>query len=144
MTIALVLALAVPAPVFAQEAPASAAAQAPSAQDNPAPRSDTPEADSTENEILVIAQKLYGEVESPQPPILELNQEDIAAYGAGSLAELISALGSQTGSGRGRGGSMPVILVNGTRVSSFRELRSYPPEAIEKVEVFPEEVAQRY
>lgn len=146
LTIALVLALAAPAPVFAQEASASAATAAPtpSAQDNPAPRGDTPEADSTENEILVIAQKLYGEVEAPQPPILELNQEDIAAYGAGSLAELISALGSQTGSGRGRGGGMPVILVNGTRVSSFRELRSYPPEAIEKVEVFPEEVAQRY
>ena len=145
LTIALVMALAAPAPVLAQQqVAAAAAAPAPSAQDNPAPRDDTPEADSTENEILVIAQKLYGEVEGPQPPILELNQEDIAAYGAGSLAELISALGSQTGSGRGRGGGMPVILVNGTRVSSFRELRSYPPEAIEKVEVFPEEVAQRY
>jgi hypothetical protein len=36
------------------------------------------------------------------------------------------------------------MLVNGVRISSFRELRSYPPEAIQKVEVFPEEVAQRY
>lgn len=137
LTLALVMALSVP--VHAQQ---GAAAQ--SAQQSDAAPAQTQAADSTENEILVIAQKLYGEVEVPQPPILELNQAEIAAYGAGSLAELISALGSQTGSGRGRGGSMPVILVNGTRVSSFRELRSYPPEAIEKVEVFPEEVAQRY
>jgi hypothetical protein len=36
------------------------------------------------------------------------------------------------------------MLVNGVRISSFREIRSYPPEAIQKVEVFPEEVAQRY
>ncbi|MEM8726311.1 MAG: hypothetical protein AAGE86_12390, partial [Pseudomonadota bacterium] len=51
----------------------------------------------------------------------------------------------QTGSARGRGdGGRPVILVNGIRVGSFRELRSYPPEALEKVEVFPEEVALRF
>ena len=47
-------------------------------------------------------------------------------------------------SGRGRGGGQPVVLVNGQRVASFRELRRYPPEAIQKVEVFPEEVALQY
>jgi iron complex outermembrane recepter protein len=44
----------------------------------------------------------------------------------------------------GRGGGFPVILVNGVRIGSFRELRSYPPEAIERFEVFPEEVALQY
>ena len=98
----------------------------------------------TEGEILVIAETLRGTVDAPQPPLLELGAEEIAAYGASSIADLLAALGPQTTSGRGRGGGSPVILVNGTRISSFRELRSYPPEAIEKVEVFPEEVAQRY
>ncbi|BBC73796.1 conserved hypothetical protein [Altererythrobacter sp. B11] len=100
--------------------------------------------DSTEGEILVIADALRGTVEAPQPPILELTTEDIAAYGVSSVADLIEALGPQVNSGRGRGSGPPAILVNGVRIASFRELRSYPPEAIEKVEVFPEEVALRY
>ncbi len=95
-------------------------------------------------EIVVLAERLYGQLDTPQPPVLELNAEDIAAYGSGSIADLIDALGPQTGGGSGRGGGFPAILVNGVRISSFREMRSYPPEAIEKVEVFPEDVAQRY
>ena len=62
----------------------------------------------------------------------------------GTAVGLMQALAPQTGSSGGRGGGFPVMLVNGVRISSFREIRSYPPEAILKVEVFPEEVAQRY
>ncbi|WP_235913304.1 porin family protein [Croceibacterium salegens] len=100
--------------------------------------------DLSDNEILVIAGSLRGAVEAPQPAVVELNEEDIASYGAGSLAELVAALSAETGSGRGRGGGQPVFLLNGLRVSSFREMRSFPPEAIRKVEILPEEVAQRY
>lgn len=101
--------------------------------------------DEALNQILVYGARLVGQIDAPQPPILELDSEDIAAYGAGSIAELIQALGPQVSSGRGRGGGgRPVILVNGVRISSFRELRSYPPEAIARTEVFSEEVAQRY
>ncbi len=39
---------------------------------------------------------------------------------------------------------MPLILVNGQRVTNFRELRNYPPEAIKRVEILPEEVALRF
>ena len=99
----------------------------------------------TENTIVVFGRRLLGQVETPRPPLLELEEADIAAYGAGSIAELLEALAPQISSARGRGGGgRPVILVNGLRISSFRELRSYPPEAIERVEVFPEEVAQSY
>ena len=98
----------------------------------------------SDEDIVVIAESLAGRVDAPQAPIEELDQEDIAAYGAGSLGELIQALGSQTGSARGRGSGPPVFLVNGVRVSSFREMRSYPPEAVEKIEILPEEVAQRF
>src|SRR3546814_7288510 len=50
----------------------------------------------------------------------------------------------QTRSGRGRGGGRPVILVNGRRISGFGAVRNIPPEAIAKVEIFPEEVALQY
>lgn len=99
---------------------------------------------SDEDTIIVLGARLIGQVQAPQPPLLELGEADIAAYGAGSIAELIQALGPQVNSARGRGGGFPVILVNGVRIGSFRELRSYPPEAIERFEVFPEEVALQY
>lgn len=129
-------------PALAQDAPASGQlpATTPSVSTSGAETPD-PSADDT---ILVLGARLIGAVEAVQPPILELNEQDIAAYGAGSIAELLAALGPQVQSGRGRGGGQPVILVNGVRIASFRELRSYPPEAIEKFEVFPEEVALQY
>ncbi|MGH6786513.1 MAG: TonB-dependent receptor domain-containing protein [Novosphingobium sp.] len=95
-------------------------------------------------EIVVTAPRLPGQVEAPQLPVITLNEEEIAAYGAGSVADLIAALAPQTGSGRGRGGGFPVLLVNGQRIGSFREMRNFPPEAIRRVEVLPEEVALRF
>ena len=96
------------------------------------------------DEILVIADRLRGLVDTVQAPILELEEEDIAAYGAGSIADLVAAIEPQTSSNRGRGGGRPVFLINGVRVGSFREFRSYPPEAVQKVEVLPEETAQKF
>lgn len=99
---------------------------------------------SAPNEILVIGSRLRGEVISPQPPVAEYDERDIQALGAGSLTEVLEALGPQVGSGRGRGGGRPLILVNGRRISNFRELASYPPEAVRKVSILPEEVALQY
>ena len=78
------------------------------------------------------------------PPVEELNEADIAAVGASSLTDLVAAVAPQANSGRGRGGGMPIILLNGQRVSGFRELRDLPPEAIRQVQIFPEEVALKY
>lgn len=119
------------------------AAGAAHAQDiSPSGTASDPAAD--DSVIYVIAESIRGSVDVPQVPVLELDATDVAAYGTGSVEELLEALAPQIGSGRGRGGGRPVILVNGRRVASFREMRSYPPEAIEKVEVFSEEVAQSY
>ncbi|MEO5707996.1 MAG: hypothetical protein ABIT10_02720 [Alteraurantiacibacter sp.] len=145
--IATSLLLAGLAPAQAQDTPNADTAQAPAqaqAADPVAPTSSASNETEADDTILVLGARLVGTIDAVQPPILELTQEDIAAYGAGSIAELLSALGPQVQSGRGRGGGQPVILVNGVRISSFRELRSYPPEAIEKFEVFPEEVALQY
>ena len=96
------------------------------------------------NEIVVTAERIRGQVDTDVPPVLELDAEEIATYGAGSIEELIEQLAPQIGSGRGRGEGRPVFLVNGQRVGGFREFRRYPPEAIEKVEVLPEEVALQF
>jgi len=95
--------------------------------------------------IVVRAQRLRGQLDVEQAPLLELGEDDIAAEGVTSVADLISQITAQTGSSRGRGGGgQPVILINGIRVGSFREFANYPPEALARVEVFPEEVAQRF
>ncbi|WP_298337240.1 hypothetical protein [uncultured Erythrobacter sp.] len=95
--------------------------------------------------IIVEGQRLRGQLDVEQAPILELGEEEIAAEGVASIADLVTQISAQTGSSRGRGGSgRPIILVNGIRPGSFRELFQYPPEALNRVEVFPEEVAQRF
>lgn len=95
--------------------------------------------------IIVQATRPRGSLDVEQAPIQELDAQDIAAEGVTSVADLITQITAQSGSARGRGGGgRPVILVNGIRVGSFREFANYPPEALERVEVFPEEVAQRF
>ena len=96
------------------------------------------------NEILVLGTRLKGSVETDVPPTDTLSEADITAVGASSVADVLAAIAPQTGSGRGRGGGPPVILLNGQRISSFRELRDLPPEAIKQVQIFPEEVALQY
>lgn len=135
LAIAVVL-QAVPLPGAAQEAPQGDPVAAPAPDDE----EESLDADT----IIVTADSLRGTVDTPAPPVLELDEADIAAYGAGSIADLIQALAPATGGGSGRGGGFPVILVNGVRISSFRELRSYPPEAIEKTEVLAAEAAQQF
>ena len=96
--------------------------------------------------IVVEGTRIRGQLFVEEKPIAEFNEQDIAAFGASSIADVIAAIEPATGSGArgGRGSGPPVFLINGIRVSSFREFRSYPPEAIQKVEVFPEETAQRF
>ena len=124
--------------------PALATAPAPSA----APASDAAQpgdaATINGRTIYVIAGKIKGQVDAPQTPIATFDEEDIAAYGASSITDLLEDISAETDTGRGRGASGPVILVNGQRISSFREIHDYPPEAIQKIEVLPEETALRF
>jgi iron complex outermembrane recepter protein len=95
-------------------------------------------------EIVVTAPRIRGSVETKVKPIDELGEADVQALGATSIAEVVASVAAQSGSGRGRSSGPPIILLNGQRVSSFRELRDLPSDAIKKVEVFPEEVALQY
>jgi hypothetical protein len=100
--------------------------------------------DGEETEIVVTGQRQRGEVLGDIPPEITLNPREIRALGTSNVAELLQVLAPQTGSSRGRGGGGPVVLVNGRRISSFSEIRDLPPEAIQRVDILPEEVALRY
>lgn len=131
------MALVLTAPALAQDAPPSAD----EGEERPQPTSSLDE----EGQIVVRAGRLPGQLDVPQQPLVELDAEDIAAYGVSSIEDLVAQLGPATGSSTGRGGGgRPVFLINGIRVSSFREFFAYPPEALRKVEVLPEEVAQKF
>src|SRR5438105_5757345 len=94
-----------------------------------------------EQEIVIVGQKPRGSVIGDIPPEDTLDARDVRATGATSITELLDALAPQIGSTQGRGGEQPVLLLNGQRVSSFREMRDIPTEAIQRVEILPEEVA---
>lgn len=108
-----------------------------------APAPAEPLTDDDVDAIVVTAERVRGQVDTPSAPVLELDQQQVQAYGAASIADLVAQLSPAVGSGRGRGGR-PVFLVNGQRITSFREIGRYPPEAIKKVEVLPEEVALKF
>ena len=97
-----------------------------------------------EEEIVVTGARARGSVVGDIPPENTLDARDVRATGATSITELLDALAPQIGSSRGRGGEAPVLLLNGQRISGFRELRDIPTEAIQRVEILPEEVALKY
>lgn len=132
------------APAQAVEAPGGDAAPAVPATLAGSAAAPGDEDEPQAGEIVVVATRIKGQVDAPQAPVQTLNEEDIASYGAASISDLLDALSPQTGSGRGRGSGRPVVLLNGQRISGFREMRNIPPEAIRRLEILPEEVALRY
>jgi len=136
-SLGLVLAVSMPAMVTAQQAPSRPAA-APAAQ---APEQD----EGAESEEIVVtgSRKLPGAVIGDIPPDQTLGQAEIRSYGVSTVSDLLNELSPQTTSGRGSGGA-PVVLLNGRRISSFSEIRDIPTEAIQRVEILPEEVALKY
>jgi outer membrane cobalamin receptor len=114
------------------------------AQQQPAPAPPDEEYEGEGETIVVTCQRPRGSVIGDIPPENVLDSRDVRATGATSIAELLEALSPQLGSARGRGGERPILLLNGQRISGFRELRDVPTEAIERVEILPEEVALKY
>ncbi len=138
-------AFVVAVPAFAQDTPpprqspgtAQPATVAPASQANPDESGD-------EEDIVVTGQRPRGSVVGDIPPENTLTGRDVRATGATNITELLDALAPQIGSARGRGGERPILLLNGQRISGFRELRDIPTEAIQRVEILPEEVALKY
>lgn len=100
--------------------------------------------ETSEPEIVVTAPQLRGAVKGDIPPEIELGETAVASYGASTISELLTALSTETTSGRGRGAGAPVVLLNGRRIAGFAEIRELPTEAIERVQIMPEEVALKF
>lgn len=95
-------------------------------------------------EIVVSGQRPRGSVIGDIPAERTFSQLDIRAYGASTIGDLLDVLGPQVASNRGRGDNAPITLLNGRRVSDFSEIARIPSEAIERMDVFPEELALQY
>ncbi|HEY0599915.1 TonB-dependent receptor plug domain-containing protein [Brevundimonas sp.] len=130
-----------------RQQPPAGQTQEPAPQEDEAPLPTATEEDTRDavdlGTVDVTGQRPRGSVDSDIPPDLTLSAEEIQAYGASSIAELLTYLEPVTRSSRGSGGQ-PVMLVNGRRISGFREIQGIPPEAIERVDILPEEVALEY
>jgi hypothetical protein len=100
--------------------------------------------EAARGEIVVTGQRPRGSVIGDIPPAQTFNPLDIRAFGANNIGELLQTLGPQVSSGRGREDAGPIVLLNGKRVSGFAEIARIPTEAIERMEVFPEELALKY
>lgn len=96
------------------------------------------------DDVVVTAGRPRGSVQGDIEPDITLSAEQLRAYGASNVAELLAALEPLTRSARGRGGGGPVVLLDGRRTSGFQEIRNIPFEAIERTEILPEEVALTY
>ena len=127
----LAIAAAQPAP------PAAPPAGEPPAQEG--------EYDGEAEDIVVTANRVpRGSAIGDIPPEVVLGPRDIQAYGASDVGELLAELAPLTGSIQGRGEGQPVVLLGGRRISGFREIRDLPPEAIQRIDILPEEVALKY
>ncbi|WP_310474646.1 TonB-dependent receptor [Sandarakinorhabdus sp.] len=123
---------------------ASAPAVAAFAQPAPAPQQVAQAMPEDDETITVTTTKLPGQVVGDIKPEVVFGAQELRALGAGSITDILAQIAPQTQSGRGRGGGMPAVLLNGKRTSGFAEIRNIPPEAIARVEVLPEEVALKY
>ncbi len=118
------------APALAAEAPKPAAESKP----------------SSVSEVVVTADRKVevGEVVGDVRPDVQLSPEDIKAYGVTAITDLLDQVAPQVRSDSGRGGEPPAILINGHRISDFREIRNLPTEALLRVDILPEEAALKY
>lgn len=93
------------------------------------------------NEIVVTGKRPRGSALGEAEPVAVLDEEAIRALGATSLSQMVQRLGSATKSANG---ADPVFLLNGQRISGMEEIQTLPPEAMERVEVLPEQDAARF
>jgi len=99
------------------------------------------EGDEEGEEIVVTGQRERGAVVGDIKPEEQLNAADVRALGVSTISDLLAELGPQLQSSSGK---PPVVLLEGHRIASFREIASLPAEAIARVDILPEEVGLRY
>ena len=91
----------------------------------------------TPDDIIIYASRLG--IVPNVPPENELNEQDIAAYGADSVGDLLDQIGGAADSS----GEGPVILINGRETTGLNTVNDLPTEAVRKIQVLPQRVAGR-
>ncbi|WP_320453845.1 TonB-dependent receptor domain-containing protein [Sphingomonas sp. CFBP8993] len=121
-----------PGTASAQEQPPSATPvqSAPSPDDTPPP-----------SEVTVTGKRIPGSAIGAVAPVAVLDAQALEAMGATSLSDLLKKMKALTGSSSG---GEPVMLLNGRRIAGFADIQALPYEAMEKVEVLPEQEAARF
>lgn len=97
-----------------------------------------------DGDITVRAEKPRGTVIADIEPERSFNQLDIRAFGATSIEELIEIVGPGLGYPGVESDIQPTLLLNGRRLADPFEIARIPPEAIERLDVFPERLAAQY
>jgi hypothetical protein len=97
-----------------------------------------------EGSVVVTGKRPRGSVIGDIQPETVLRSRDVRSTGATTFDELLVSIAPDIGVARSSGGARPLVLLNGRRVSSYRELRDIPIEAISRVDILPEEVATKY
>jgi iron complex outermembrane receptor protein len=95
--------------------------------------------DESRDDVVVVGSR--GSAVTDLAPIAEFDADAIAATGATTMPELLQAIRGVT---QGADGGEPIFLLNAQRVSGYPEIGSLPPEAIDKVEVLPEQAALKF
>ena len=94
--------------------------------------------------FVVTGSGIRGRARGEFAPTFELSESEISNFGAGDLDELVDSLTPLLGGSSGASEERPLILLNGKRISGFREISSYPPEALIRVDVLPPETGLEY
>lgn len=113
------------------DADAAGAARGPLSPDPPAAAD--PDADA-----IVVTGRRRGQADVGAET--ELNEDEIGAYGARSIGELLVDIAPLIDPK----GDAPAVLVNGKRIGSPAEIADYPPEALTGIAILLPEAAARY
>jgi hypothetical protein len=103
------------------------------AQTSPAP-SARRDAQAYDGDIVVTARR-----DAADDPETELSEEDIARYGANTIADLLHAVAPLI-DGTGK---PPILLVNGKRIGGASGIAGFPPEALARLAILPPAAAAR-
>jgi len=99
---------------------------------------DPPAAADPDPDAIVVTARRRGQADVGAET--ELNEDEIGAYGARSIGELLVDIAPLIDPK----GDAPAVLVNGKRIGSPAEITDYPPEALAGVAILPPEAAARY
>lgn len=90
------------------------------------------------DDAIIVTGKRWGQADIASER--ELDEDEIGAYGADNIGELVESITPLIDGT----GDVPVLLVNGKRITDPAEITGYPPEALAKLAILPPEAASRY